>query len=98
MKLTKLADKYLSYMGQCYFKSRKKIFDWEELRTQFPDEDEEFICDAMRLLKGENLITILWADNVAYQVTLNASAITNAENYPRLKKLYEIVKELRSWI
>lgn len=98
MKLNQLANKYLEYMVKSYSKTHKRIFGWDEIRNLYPNEDEEFICDAFRKLSYDGLTNNFWADNVVDSTELLVNAVSEAEENTRLKKVYEFLKEVRSWI
>lgn len=98
MKLTELADEYLTFMVKSYADSKNRLFHWKQIREQFPDEDEEFICDAFRLMSKDGLVDNRWADNVVYICQLNVTAIRDAEENTLLRRTYSILKEIRSWI
>ncbi len=98
MKLTELANEYLTFMVKSYADNKKRIFHWKQIREQFPDEDEEFICDAFRLLSSDGLVDNNWADNVVYMCHLNVIAIRDAEENTLLRRTYSVLKEIRSWI
>lgn len=98
MKLSELANDYLSWMVKSYSKDHNRLFHWEQIRNQFPDEVEEFICDAFRLLHHDGFVTSQWADNHVYLSQLEVNAIRDAEANTRLVKAYQFLKEIRSWI
>ncbi|BBK23850.1 hypothetical protein Aargi30884_27530 [Amedibacterium intestinale] len=99
MKLTQLANFYLKYMVKEYSENHQKTFsDWNKLRSMFPNEDEEFICDAFRKLSKDGLVKNSWADNHPYLITLEINAIIEAEENTLLKKTYDFLKEVREWL
>lgn len=99
MSLTKLANAYLEYMVREYSTTHKKVFsDWNAFQSMFPDEDADFICDALQKLKNDGLIDITWADNLPCLITLDLNAIIQAEENTPLKKTYKFLKELREWL
>ena len=98
MKLSELANKYLSFMVKEYSKTHDNLFDWDTLRSLFPNEEEEFICDSFRLLSKDGLVHNHWASDIVYTCELDVNAIRNAETNTTLKKTYSILKELRSWL
>lgn len=98
MKLTEISDYYLTWMVKSYSKDHNRLFGWEQIKAEFPDVDEDYICDAFSVLSKDGLVTIGWADNVVNLCELNVSAIRDAEEETKLKKLYTILKEIREWI
>lgn len=98
MKLTELANSYLEYMIKSYSNNHNRIFGWNTLKSIHPNENDEFICDAFRLLKSDGLVNNHWADNVVNMTELEIKAIRDAEENTVLKKTYSILKEIREWI
>lgn len=99
LKLTKLANFYLQYMINEYYKTHNRTFtNWEEMVLMFPNEDEKIICDAFIKLNDDGLIKIFWASNIPYGISLNINAIVEAEQNTRLRKTYACLKELKSWL
>lgn len=98
MKLTQLSNEYLKYMVKEYSENHKRLFGWSEIKKLFPNEDDEFICDAFRKLSHDGLVNNFWADNVVYSTELLVNAISEAEENTNLKKTYEFLKEIRSWL
>ena len=98
MKLSKLSNEYLSFMIKEYSKNHNKIFGWSTLKSLFPDENDDFICDALRVLSKDGLVHNNWADDIVYNCELDVIAIINAETNNTLKKTYKILKEIREWI
>jgi len=74
------------------------MFNWNQIRSLFPNENEEFICDAFRLLHKDGFVVNSWADNHVYSCQLEVNAIRDAEEDTRLKKAYSILKEIREWL
>lgn len=99
MTLTKLANSYLEYMIKEYSKTHERTFsNFDKFLSLHPDEDKEFICDAFRLLAKDGFVKNSWFDNVPYFVTLQIDAIVHAEENTNLRKMYNILKEIREWI
>lgn len=99
MKLTQLANSYLKYMVQEYSNTHNLIFsDWNKIRSLFPNEDEEFICDAFRKLSNDGFVKNTWASNKPYIIELQINAIVDAEENTTLKKTYDFLKEIREWL
>lgn len=46
----------------------------------------------------DGLISVFWADNMPYEITLNVEAIVDAEKNKKLIQAYKVLKELRQWL
>lgn len=51
-----------------------------------------------RVLVADGLISVFWADNMPYEITLNVEAIVDAEKNKKLIQVYKVLKELRQWL
>lgn len=99
MKLNDLANSYLKTLIREYSKTHQRKFtDWESLRAAFPDIDQQFIYDSLGVLVADGLISVFWADNMPYEITLNVEAIVDAEKNKKLIQVYKVLKELRQWL
>lgn len=99
MKLNDLSNSLLKYMVKQYSENHKRDFsNIEELARLFPDEDIQFIYDALASLKNDGLIRITYLDNVPSFISLELIAIEQAESDIKLKKAYSFLKEIRDWI
>lgn len=79
-----------------YKKHGKDSFEFQTFKTLYPEETDDFISKALYLLKNENLVTILSADDVASETTLNPIGIANVEENTMIKKGYAAIKEIKS--
>lgn len=98
MKLSTLANSYLEYMIKNYSQTHNKYISWKDIKSLHLDQDDEFICDAFRLLHSDGLVDSFWTDDVVDTSTINVTAIRDAEKNTRLLKTYKVLKELREWI
>lgn len=98
MKLTKLSNEFLEYMVKAYHDTHNKGFGFAQFKELHPDFDDEFISDALYLLQKDGFVSVFPADNIAYMVSLDVSAVRNAEENTLLKKGYDFAKEIKSWI
>lgn len=97
MKLADLSNDLLRYMAKQYKLNRQKYFTFETFKTMYPDLDDDFISDALYLLRSDGLVSIQSAENVANTTFLNVRAIRSVEEDTLIKKGYHAIKEIRSW-
>lgn len=98
MKLIKLSNEFLKFMVVSYHDTHRKVFIFDDFKALHPDFDNDFISDALYLLQADGFVKVLSADNIAYQISLDLSAVRNAEKNTLVKKGYVFLKELRFWI
>ena len=98
MKLQKMADIILKKMVQTFSQSENVLFDFDYFLSLFPDKNPEYISAALSLLENDDLISIFYADGIAYSITLLPVGIRNCEEDTMLKKGYQCIKEIRELI
>lgn len=98
MKLIKLSDELLKFMVKSYHSTHKRVFTFPTFKELYPEFDDAFISDALYLLKDDGFVAVLSANNVAHTTTLLPSAIRNVEENTFIKRGYESLKEIRSWL
>lgn len=98
MKLQKMADTILKKMVQTFSQSGNVSFDFDYFLSLFPDKNPEYISAALKLLENDELVSIFYADGIAYNITLLPVGIRNCEEDTMLKKGYQCIKEIRELI
>lgn len=97
-KLTSLANVLLKFFVMEYYETHKDMFPFEMLQSRFSKYDDDFICDALRLLDDDGFVHVFWAGDVAYTTTLDVSAVRSADEDTWYKRGYTFMKELRQWL
>lgn len=98
MKLSKLSNSFLEFMVKSYSEDHNRNFPFDQFKSLYPDLDDDFISDALYLLKKDGLAGVHSADNKAYITILDVVAVRSAEESTLLKKGYAFAKEIRSWL
>lgn len=65
---------------------------------KFPDVPEHILYAAIRMLGIDGLLSVSNSNNKPDQFALNVSAIQQCDEDTMLKKGYEFIKEIRSWL
>lgn len=97
-KLSDLANDYLEFLVKKYSNTHNKVTNWDEIKEYHPELDDKFICDAFRALCKSGFVNNRWFDNLPCIVTLDVTAVIEAEKNTSLVKMYKCLKELRSWL
>ena len=98
MKLSHLSSEFLKYMVESYSETHKCTFSFKLFKDLHPEQDDDFISDALYLLQHDGLVKVFSADNVAYMTTLLPNAIRDVEDDTLLKKGYILLKEIRAFL
>lgn len=75
MGVVRLSEKLLKAMAKCYSVNGQTLFTIDNLCDLFPKETKESLSDAAWLLEDDGLVSVFCADDVAYTVTIELSAI-----------------------
>lgn len=98
MKLTKLSEKILKYMVSEYYKTNIDHFKFDKLKSKFPTYSDDFISKAIYLLKNEEFVNVISADNVAYLTILLPTGIQHIDHNTFFKKIINWLKEVKNLI
>ena len=98
MKLISLSEKILKFLVLTYKSTSNTCIDFDIVKNQFPHENEDFLIQAVALLKNDGFVHIFEADNTIYDITILPEAIRNVEEDTFIKKGYSIIKEIVSLI
>ena len=79
-----------------YKENSNETFNFETFRNLYPEETDDFISKALYLLEQDNMVSVLSADDVAYNTALKPLAIVNVEENTLFKKGYTVIKEIKS--
>lgn len=94
MKTVKLAGKILKQAALNYKNNNDKSIILDNLLNDFPESNKQQLIDALVMLKDDDFVSILWADNIPYIVSLNVQGIKNAEVDTLFKKGYDLFKDI----
>lgn len=98
MKLSHLSSELLKFMVESYSQNHNSTFSIDAFRDLYPDLDDDFISDALYLLRDDGLVNVLRSDGVADITTILPVAIRDMEEDTFFKKGYKYLKEIRSWL
>lgn len=98
MKLQKLSSQLLKYMVECFHENGKDCFNYTDLANTFPNVKDHELKASLYNLKNDTLIKIEPYDNLPAIIFLKVNAITIVEEDTLIKKGYEFVKEIKSFL
>ena len=98
MKASKIASKIIKNMYQDFAETGNMFSSGSKIASQFPDEPRHMVLAAIQMLCSDGLLTVSYADNEPYLVALNVSAIQQCDESTMLKRGYDFLKEIRSWL
>jgi len=99
LKTTNLADKLLFFMVKEHKQNpEKEIFDLDYFETHFPNSKKDQLIDAIHLLESDGYVSVFYADDIPYTITLLTSAIRQVEENTLLKKGYSLAKMIKDLI
>lgn len=98
MKLQKLSSQLLKYMVKCFHENGKDCFNYTELANTFPNVKDHELKTSLYNLKNDALVNIDSYDNLPYFIFLKVNAIIKIEEDTLIKKGYEFVKEIKSFL
>lgn len=94
MKLTKLSEKCLSAMYKEYADNDRINFEFDFFKKLFNESNDKLNMAIITLSKN-NLVSVLWADDVAYNTTLLNEGIVYIESNPKLSKAMQTLKSIK---
>ena len=97
MKTNKISYKIIMFAVQQYEQSGTSDIA-DDLFNLFPNESNEKIESAVKMLEHDGLIDVEWADDTVYELSINPEAIRNTDNNSLLKKGYRFLKEIKDWL
>lgn len=95
MNIQRLADKIHSKMVKCFRKTGKTMFYGPEWLDVFPKVPAEAVYMAISLLAADGRAFVLFAEGIPQEITLCVNKIPKSEG--RLRTVYRLLKEFRSW-
>lgn len=98
MKITKAKSIILKNMVERFYNTGKETFDFDTISSYLPNEPEHTIIKSLSSLKDDNFVSINYADNIPYTTLLKTTAIINVDEDTLLKKGYELIKEIKSFL
>lgn len=98
MKILKIADQIVSHMYKSFLETGTETTSAESLLLLFPDESRSSVFSAIRILAADKLLSVSYANNEPNDVAINVSAIRQCDENTILKKGYNFLKEIRSWL
>lgn len=98
MKTTKIANKIIAFMYRDFMETGNEFSCADKLVSLFPDEPPHLLYAAIRLLDSDGLLSVSYCDDEPSEIALNVQTIRQCDEETMLKKGYDFVKELRSWI
>lgn len=98
MTITKIANKTIVKCVKDFYDSATEIFSAETVLSWFPDTPAHQVYAAIRMLGSEGLLNVSYADNEPYVFSLKLNAIRQCDEETWIKKGYDFVKEVKSWL
>lgn len=98
MKISVLRNKILKFLVKSYYQNKKLVFDLTDIRNKFPKVSEFDIKNACVALESDGFVSLFFADDAIYSLTLNIQGIIQTDDDTFLRKGYSVIKEIRSWI
>lgn len=98
MKPTKIADKIVVSMYRDFISSGNTLSNASYFLSQFPDEPESHVYTAIRILGADGLLSVSYADNQPDNIALCVQAIRQCDENTLIKKGYQFLKEIHSWL
>lgn len=92
MKLSKLSGTFLKFMAKEYSKTHNKSFIFQQFKDLYPELDNDFITDALCLLKSDGFVNLFFSDNIPLEIELYPNAIRTIEEDTLLKRGIEFLK------
>lgn len=98
MKLQKLSSQSLKYMVECFHENGKDCFNYTDLANIFPNVKDHELKASLYNLENDSLVKIKPYNNLPYFTFLKVNAIIKIEEDTLIKKGYEFVKEIKSFL
>lgn len=98
MKISKIADKIVGYAVKSLINNGKQTISLNEIITLFPQETENSVILAIKMLGTDGLANVAYFSNKPSHLAISLKAIRNIEEDTFLKKGYNFFKEIRQWL
>lgn len=97
MKIAKAKSIILKNMVRQFYETGKETYNFESIKSFLPEELDHIVKLALSALKSDGFVSILYAENIPYQIFLLSKAVISVDEDTLIKKGYNLVKEIKSF-